>query len=68
MSRKISLKSRYLKVGDKIIRTIGEHSNYCLEVMEKSSTHIKLKSKFEICHILSIETWDSSWVRYPFKD
>lgn len=61
---KISLTSKYLKIGDKIIRTNGPYSTDPLELVERNSTHIKVKNN--LCtFILSIKDWNNgTWVRY----
>lgn len=68
---KIKLNSRYLKVGDKIIRTKSLNLGNSLfvschgTVAAKNSTHIKLVTGVNSEWILAIDEWnDGNWVRY----
>ena len=61
---KITLNSRYLKIGDKIIRTSGAYSSNALEILAKNSTHVKVKSPSNIIFVLSVEEDNDNWVRY----
>ena len=69
---KIKLDSRYLKVGDKIIRTkpVNEYNslfvNNWAEVIKKTPTHIEVRVSYaEKTDILEHEKWnDGNWVRW----